>query len=201
MKLIMDSSKMAHVNTTNMVSKANMAFAAHFVEQLSMALYFNDFEKHSCPQKEYTLSTPDNIASGIGHNQKILLYYLSSINKSCFSKLFPKGYNKSLETQVHKVVHAQFDLVRKMKDPRNGIIMTFPSKVDKPHGMWIHRFFLLQNICSEIAVKDEAAIGAYSFFGNFGNADVTWKSFMTVVKGGNNDGHRDNLVSILAWKA
>ncbi len=31
MKLIMDSSKMANVNTTNMVSKANMAFAAHFV--------------------------------------------------------------------------------------------------------------------------------------------------------------------------
>ncbi len=84
---------MAHVNTTNMVSKANMAFAAHFVEQLSMALYFNDFEKHSRPKKEYTLSTPDNVASGIGHNKKILLYYLSSINESCFSKLFPKGYN------------------------------------------------------------------------------------------------------------
>ena len=69
------------------------------------------------------------------------------------------------------------------QDPCNGIIMTFHSKVDKPHGMWIHRFFLPQNICSEIAVKDEAAIGAYSFFGNFDNADVTWKSFMTVVKG------------------
>ncbi len=48
-------------------------------------------------------------------------------------------------------------------DPRNGIIMTFPSKVDKPHGIRIHCFFLLQNICSEIAVKDEAAFGAYSF--------------------------------------
>ncbi len=59
----------------------------------------------------------------------------------------------------------------------------FPSKVDKPHGMLIHCFFLLQNICSEIAVKDEAAIGAYSFFDNFGDADVTGKSFMTVVKG------------------
>ncbi len=166
-----------------------------------MAFYFNDFEKHSCPQKEYTLSTPDNVASGIGHYQKILLYYLSSINESHFSKLFPKGYNKSLETQVHKVVRTQFDLVRKMKDLHNGIIMTFPSKVDKPHGMWIHRFFLLQNICSEIAVKDEAPILAYSYFGNFGNADVTWKFFVTVVKGGNNDSHGDNLVSKLTWKA
>ncbi len=106
MKLIMDSSKRAHINTTNMVSKANTAFASHFIEQLSMALWFNDFENHSCPKKEYMLSTPDHIAAGICHNQKILLYYLSRINESHFSKLFPKGHNKSVETQVHKVVRA-----------------------------------------------------------------------------------------------
>ena len=59
MKKIMDSSKGACFNTTNMISKANMAFASHFVQQLSMMLYFNDFETHSRPKKDYQYSTPD----------------------------------------------------------------------------------------------------------------------------------------------
>jgi hypothetical protein len=158
----MDSSKRAHVNTTNMVSKANTAFASHYIEQLSMAPYFNDFKKHSSPKKEYMLSTLDQIAAGIGHSQMILLFYLSRINESCFSKLFPKDTTNPLKIKCIKLC-AQFDQIRKMKDHRNGIITTFPAKVDKPDGMWIHCFFLLQNICSKIAVRDKAAIKAHSF--------------------------------------
>ncbi len=85
-----------------------------------------------------------------------------------------------------------------MKDHPNGIIMTFPVKVDKLDGMWINSFFPLQNNCREIAVRDEAAIEAFSFFGN---ANGTWKSFMTLVMHGNNKDHRDNIVRIVSWKA
>ena len=73
MKIIMDSSKEVTVHTTNMISKANMAFASHFVEQLLMKLYFNDFSTHSRPKKDYQKSTLEQIAAGIGHNQKTLL--------------------------------------------------------------------------------------------------------------------------------
>ena len=111
MKIIMDSSKEVTVNTTNMISKANTAFASHFVEQLSMKLYFNDFSTHSRPKKkDYYKFTLDLIAAGIGHNQKILLFYLFKIDESRFLKLFPMGHNRALETLVHKIVRAQFDL-------------------------------------------------------------------------------------------
>lgn len=191
MKKIMESSKGACFNTTNMISKANMAFASHFVQQLSMMLYFNNFETHSRPKKDYQYSTPDQIAAGIAHNQKILLFYLSKIDESRFNKLFPMGYNRALETAVHKIVRAQFDLIRKMKI--NGIVMSFPSKVETSDGMWIHRFFLMQNICSDIAVRDEEGMKQYTFHGT----NLTWKSFMAVVKRQPNDG---KLVSILSWK-
>ena len=73
MKIIMDSSKEVTVNTTNMICKADTAFASHFVEQLVMKLYFNDFSTNSCPKIDYQNSTPEQIAAGIGHNQKTLL--------------------------------------------------------------------------------------------------------------------------------
>ena len=66
MKIIMESSKEVRVNMTNMTYKANMAFTSHFVEQLSMKLYFNDFSTHSRPKKDYQNSTPEQIAAGIG---------------------------------------------------------------------------------------------------------------------------------------
>ena len=193
MKIIMDSSKEVTVNTKNMISKANTAFASHFVEQLSMKLYFNDFSTHSRPKKDYQQFTPDLIAAGIGHNQKILLFCLFKIDESCFLKLFPMGHNRALETAVHKIVRVQFDLTRKMKI--HGIIMTFPSKVDNPDGMWINRFFLLQNICSDIAVSNEASMKEYTFRGTTKN--ITWKSFMTVV---NIQPNAPMLVSLLSWK-
>jgi hypothetical protein len=193
MKIIMDSSKEVMVNTTNMISKANTAFASHFVEQLSMKLYFNDFSTHSCPKKDYQKSTPERIAAGIGHNQKILLFYLFKIDESRFLNLFPMGHNRALDTAVHKIVRAQFDLTRKMKI--HGIIMTFPSKVDNPDGMWINHFFLLQNICSDLAVSNKACMKEYTFCGTTKN--ISWKSFMTVV---NIQPNADKVVSILSWK-
>jgi hypothetical protein len=76
-----------------------------------MKLYFNDFSTHSRPKKkDYYKFTLDLIAAGIGHNQKILLFYLFKIDESRFLKLFPMGHNRALETLVHKIVRAQFDL-------------------------------------------------------------------------------------------
>ena len=106
MKIIMDSSKEVTVNTTNMISKANTAFASHFFEQLSMKLYFNDFSTHSRPKKDYQKSTPEQIAAGIGHNQKILLFYLFKIDEARFLRLFPMGHNRALEMAVHKIVES-----------------------------------------------------------------------------------------------
>jgi len=83
------------VNTTNMICKANMAFASHFVEQLSMKLYFNDFSTHSRPKKDYQNSTPEKIAAGIGHNQKILLFYLFKIDESFFFETISYGSQQS----------------------------------------------------------------------------------------------------------
>jgi hypothetical protein len=77
----------------------------------------------------------------------------------------------------------------------HGFIMTFPSKVDNPDGMWINHFFLLQNICSDIAVSNEACMKEYTFHRTTKN--ITWKSFMTVV---NIQPNAAKLVSILLWK-
>jgi hypothetical protein len=119
MKITMDSStsKEVKVNTTNMICKANMAFASHFVEQLSMKLYFNDFSTHSRPKKDYQKSTPEQIAAGIGHNQKILLFYLFKIDESRFLRLFPMGHNRALEMAVHKIVESP---VRSNKEDENS---------------------------------------------------------------------------------
>lgn len=173
--------------TIGQLTNVNKRFIAAYLNMYSFAMALNSTKYMSkLPAQFYLNVDKDDIMRAIKTNQQMLLFYLRHNQpKHQVQILYPKI--SDLKKDPFKLCQLTREWYGKLK---KGVMSHWNHAAEDNPGVWVHHFYLLQNVHEKFCVRSESDLAKIKFFGE----GVTWRYFFDLVPAEERRG------SILIWK-